>query len=275
MVDPEDEANLTTHARSELVLGGNAATKTIRKLVDERTCLRMLQRTHTTPAINYPTNQASYKYTAQFMEACRTLFESCELNSSRDSISLEELIKITKRLQVEKEKVNAWLQHPRSNELFLTFAEFVDGCFEFYGANLPHLLVHAQTNVFEHPFDLLRAKDREARRFSPYDYVAKQSPIKAQQEHDAKQLLTRSQSEMLKASIPILKTSSSASCLAKNEDQVALKRVKVQNQKDIAIRKKENLHSKISLSQHFGSNIGMIARHIQIGEINEQRVMYA
>ncbi|OQR97591.1 hypothetical protein ACHHYP_10197 [Achlya hypogyna] len=279
VVDPEHPACLTVLAQSELALGGAAAAKTVRKLVNERTSTRMQERGHAAAATP-PPRMALRKYAPSFVLACRRLFEGCERDAAGASITVAELMRLATQdaFAVDPRTLETWLQRPRVCDSRVAFAEFVDACYGFYGPALETRVrdLSPAATRGDHPFTTLCSRDADARQFSAVDHIARRNPMKAQREHDAQRLLARSKSELLKATGgPVLRTSASAICLAKDEEDVAQKRRKVQQQRDDAVHTREAMQAKLAMARHFGSNVGMVARHIQIGEIAEQRHLYA
>ena len=183
-VDPEDPAYLTQHAQSQLDLGGTAAAKTIRKLVNERTSTRIQERAATGPSssIAYPPSRGLAKYTPRFLQACKRLFERCERDRGGHSMALLTLRQLTSNgaFAVDRQTLDAWLQHPRADDARVAFGEFVDACYCFYGLNLEDRLVSEASHCSgaEHPFALACARDKEARAFSPREHVSRRNPVR-------------------------------------------------------------------------------------------------
>ncbi|KAH9158096.1 hypothetical protein AeRB84_000132 [Aphanomyces euteiches] len=276
IVDTEDPERVLCQASSQIKLGGKAVAKTIEKLLGRDVSAKRKDR-RTMQASQVP----SYKLSPEYVKTCKQLYRPLESNGCMAINQLQSTFE-RQGLRINSAKLNAWLQRPRTHgDDYITFGEFLDACFTLYGPSLSSNVQIQDADASPsgttaqalfrhvHPFDDMVERNKQALEFS-YAHHGKQNPIEAQMRQDA---LTRSQS-MVTMDTPypsIRRVSSEQELREIDEKERSKKAIKViqQRERAAAIRDKQNAN--IHTANNFSSSVGMVARHIQIGEINEKR----
>ncbi|ETV65916.1 hypothetical protein, variant [Aphanomyces astaci] len=291
-MDPENHEHMLYQAKAQIDLGGTAVAKTIGKLLGRQASTRILQRLTRPCAVHYPNLHVATKYTAAYLRACRALFRPVD---SHGHMALHHLRPTLERHGLlghddDNANVDAWLQRPQDGHI--TFPDFVDACFTLVGPSLAAKWVSrggstgdnwraasslsnvsiADAKVQHHPYDAMMDQHRHAVGFS-YEAHAANNPIQAQRQQD---ITTLSHSHSLVMDTPyrcIRRVVSDQDLHDQAAAEVAKKALKVKTQRHLAATQRHSLEQRTASARNFACSVGMVARHIQIGEIKEKRQM--
>ncbi|ETV97525.1 hypothetical protein, variant [Aphanomyces invadans] len=291
-MDPENQANMLCQARAQIDLGGTAVVKTIGKMLGQQESARILQRVALPRGRvgTTPKQRVATKYTSTYVRACRALFGPFDGQGYMELNQLRPMLERHRLLDPHDEgaaaKLDAWLQRPRDGHI--TFLDFVDACFTLVGPSLAAKWMDGTTSRHDmspttslstvstatdsrlHPFDAMKDQHKHAMEFSYADHV-ETDPMQAQRLQDA---TTLSHSHSLVMDTPyrcIRRVVSEQDLHEQAAGDTAKKAVKVKAQRHLASEHRKKVEARQAHARNFSCSVGMVARHIQIGEIKEKR----